>query len=371
MSEGDSAFVIGGGARSFFEMARAARAFPQYSKARVDKSGAVLVDFTRLDTYDAYARINDALAVINNWRSSHSFPLNTFHVGLRRRASLIDPKVITSERIKRLASIESKLLRFRSQRLSQMQDIGGCRAVVQNIEMVADLTRSFLKSDLRHRLVGHDDYILAPKASGYRGVHLIYRYHSDKKTTYNGLNIEVQLRSQLQHAWATAVETVGTFIRQALKSSEGEEEWLRFFALMGTALALREGTNPVPNTPTKKKELVDEIRRAEKDLGIIAKLRGFQASLNEMTTGKSRGAHYFLLKLEPNKGLVTVTGFKRPQMEEAADAYLEAEKSIKEEKGSEAVLVSVDSIAALRRAYPNYFLDTDLFLDALRDTLSS
>lgn len=348
-----------------------ARAFPQYSKTKVDKAGTSLIAFDRLENDDDDVRINEALSIINNWRSSHSFPLNTFHVGLRRRASLIDPKVITSERIKRLASIELKLLRFRTQRLSQMQDIGGCRAVMQNIDMVASLTKSFLKSDLRHKLVGHDDYMVEPQTSGYRGVHLIYRYNSDKKSTYNGLNIEVQLRSQLQHAWATAVETVGTFIRQALKSSEGEEDWLRFFALMGTALAIREGTNPVPNTPTKEKALVDEIRQAEKNLGIIAKLRGFQASLNEMTTGKSRGAHYFLLKLEPNKGLVTVTGFKRMQMEEASNAYLETEKSIKEEKGSEAVLVSVESIAALRRAYPNYFLDTDLFLDALKDTLRS
>ena len=43
--------------------------------------------------------------------------------------------------------------------------------------------------------------------SGYRGVHLIYRYNSDRKTEYNTLLIEMQLRSQLQHAWATAVET--------------------------------------------------------------------------------------------------------------------------------------------------------------------
>jgi hypothetical protein len=40
---------------------------------------------------------------------------------------------------------------------------------------------------------------------------------------YNDLKIEMQLRSQYQHAWATAVETVGTFIGQALKSSIGPE----------------------------------------------------------------------------------------------------------------------------------------------------
>ncbi len=67
-------------------------------------------------------------------------------------------------------------------------------------------------------LAQKDDYIEHPKESGYHGIHLIYQYRSDKRTDNNSLKIEVQLRSQLQHAWATAVETVGTFVQQALKS---------------------------------------------------------------------------------------------------------------------------------------------------------
>jgi hypothetical protein len=56
------------------------------------------------------------------------------------------------------------------------------------------------------------------------------------------------------------VETVGTFVRQALKSSQGEAEWLRFLALMGTALAFRERTSPVPDTTTDPRELVKALR---------------------------------------------------------------------------------------------------------------
>lgn len=200
----DSMVDWGDDEESFFEMARTARAFPQYSKRRVDAAGAALVA-TDIGEDEQEA----ALRCVNNWRSSHSFPLNTFHIGLSRRANLVDQNSVTSERIKRLVSIEQKLLRFPTHRLSQMQDIGGCRAVVRTNAMVGELTRAFQKSDLKHKLVGTDNYIEKPKQSGYRGVHLVYRYNSDKKTTYNGLNIEIQLRSQLQHAWATAVETVG------------------------------------------------------------------------------------------------------------------------------------------------------------------
>ncbi len=45
------------------------------------------------------------------------------------------------------------------------------------------------------------------------------------------LLIELQLRTRLQHEWATAVETMGTFLQSSLKSSQGPEEWLDFFSL--------------------------------------------------------------------------------------------------------------------------------------------
>lgn len=231
-----------GGCQSFLEMARAARAVPQHSKNKVDAAGQALIT---LDPWnDGY---DNALVVINNWRSSHSFPLNTFHVGLRRRVDRVDPGAVTSERIKRLSSIDQKLRRFKT-RLSQMQDIGGCRATVDSVDHVARLVRSYEQSDLRHHLDHRDDYIAKPQRSGYRGMHLIYRYISDRKDTYNGLKVEVQIRSLLQHAWATAVETVGTFTRQALKSSQGEDDWLRFFSLVGSAFAMREATPLVPGT---------------------------------------------------------------------------------------------------------------------------
>ena len=152
--------------------------------------------------------------------------------------------------------------------LSQMQDIGGCRAIVSTVDQVRALCKLYAASEMKHKLHHTDDYLNNPKESGYRGVHLIYRYHSDRKTEYNTLLIEMQLRSQLQHAWATAVETVGAFMQQALKSSLGEKEWLRFFALMGTAIAVRENRPPVPQTPGKYSELVKELRDHAKALDI-------------------------------------------------------------------------------------------------------
>jgi hypothetical protein len=252
-----------------------------------------------------------------------------------------------------------------------MQDIGGCRAIVSSSKQVKELAQRYLDSDIKHGLTQNDDYIECPKNSGYRGVHLIYRYYSDKKPDYNSLKIEIQLRSQLQHAWATAVETVGTFIDQALKSSIGEAEWLRFFSLMGSAIAIRENGPLVPNTPTSHHELVEELRHHANSLDLAHKLAAIGTALNVMESPRGKDDHYFLLEVHHGTNLVTVTGFKQAESDKATAKYLEVEKKIKESRPGliDAVLVSVDSVAALRRAYPNYFLDTEAFVSILNQTL--
>ena len=99
-------------------------------------------------------------------------------------------------------------------RLSQMQDIGGCRAVLRTSDNAYDLASDFVISRIRHELVRHKNYIEYPRQSGYRSIHLVYEYNSDRSTHWQGLKTEIQIRSLLQHQWATAVETVGTFTRE-------------------------------------------------------------------------------------------------------------------------------------------------------------
>jgi hypothetical protein len=245
-----------------------------------------------------------------------------------------------------------------------MQDIGGCRAIVKTVSNVFGLVSLFEKSSIKHKLDHIDDYIRKPRSSGYRGVHMIYRYYSDRKHTYNGLKIEMQLRTALQHAWATAVETVGTFTRQALKSSQGEKEWLRFFALMGSAIAVRERSALVPGTPAERRLLKKELGHYAKKLDVAHRLRTYGSALQTLEQS-AQDAHYYLLKLDPSEHQVTVMGFRANELERASNRYLEIERSIKGGEGADAVLVSVDSLDALRRAYPNYFLDTDVFIQAV------
>jgi hypothetical protein len=341
---------------------------PEYSKGAVDRAGAAL-----MSPEISFAERREAAEVVNNWRASHNYPLNTFKVTLRRKAQEVDPERLVAQRIKRLTSIEAKLLRSKSMRLSQMQDLGGCRAIVGTVEQVQALVKKYEQGDLKHKLDDVDDYISRPKRSGYRGVHMIYKYNSDKQapSVYNGLCIEMQLRTRLQHTWATSVETVGTFLSQALKSSQGEEPWLRFFSLMGSIFAMKEGAGSlVPDTPTTGAELVAEVREYAKLLNVEYALQAYQQAIRVAREGPEAGNHYYLLTLEPKEGRMTVKSFPRRLLDEASAEYLRVEERINAKDGAEAVLVSVDSIASLERAYPNYFLDTAVFLDELRKITS-
>lgn len=347
---------------------------PAHSKSRVDRAGAALVADAPSSMpadlrIEIYQRGLAALDVVNNWRSSHSFPMNTFQTTLRRKARHVDSSALVAQRLKRLSSIEAKLLRFPTMKLSQMQDIGGCRAVVRDVRRVTSLRLAYRQSDLRHTEAREDNYIYAPKESGYRGIHLIYRYKSDKNATYNGLLIELQLRSQLQHAWATAVETVGTFLQQSLKASEGSDLWLRFFALAGGVFAKVERTPPVPGTPNELADLRVEAKALEKSLNVHRVLKAYGDALTVISAGAAtKAAKYYLLELFPTKEEVRVTPFRAGELKRATEAYMLAETTLAGPL-EQAVLVSAESVDSLKRAYPNYFLDTDVFLAAIRDAL--
>lgn len=301
------------------------------------------------------------LSIINNWRSSHAYPLNTFQITLRTKARKIEQEAIVAQRSKRLESIHKKLISKPTMRMTQMQDIAGCRAVFTKLKDVYKLVDEYKSSRFDHKFRNEKDYIEDPKPDGYRCYHLVYEYKGTRTETapYSGLRVEVQIRSKMQHAWATAVEAVGIFTRQALKSNQGSQDWLRFFALMGSAIAAIERTSPVPATPTEKNELVAEISQLAAQLHVKEMLQAYNATIT--TIGSAKDEKYFIVEMDPEQHKITVRRYKAKQSEEANRVYTELESKIPENSSTQVVLVSVENINALKRAYPNYFLDTNNF----------
>ena len=292
-------------------------------------------------------------------------------VYLRDKSRQIDPNSLVAQRIKRRSSIECKLHRFDWLSLSKMQDLGGCRSVVRVVHDVERLVDAYQSSRINHRLLRSDDYINKPKKSGYRGHHLIYGYFSDRKETYNGLKIEIQIRSNLQHVWATAVETVGAFTEQELKSNQGEEDWLTFFTLMSTVLARKEDKPIVPGTPTNHVDLIRELRHYAEKLDVVNKLDAYRTAARVISDDSNlKNVRYFLLQLDSRKRSIRIRRFRQGNFFEAAEAYRNAELQLDEVTAGDVVLVSVESLESLKRAYPNYFLDIRLFLRQVRKALA-
>ncbi len=343
---------------------------PEYGRSQVDKAGHILTD-----PQSTEEQTDNALNILSNWRSSHSYPMNTFQVRLRRESKKIDSSALVVQRLKRVPSILKKLQRTqtKSMSLSQMQDIAGCRAVMQDVAKAYALSNVYKKSrGLKHKRVREKDYIKEPKNDGYRGIHLVYKYKSDKITTYDGLQVELQIRSKIQHAWATSIEIVDLFTDQAIKSNEGEQEWKDFFKLISSVFARMEGQPPVPDTPTDDVELYERVKEKVSHLKIISKMTGWSDALKAIEP-KIKELQFFLLELDVTEGneKLSIRGYPLEQEPIATEHYVEAERLQNRNPNKDVVLVGAKSVEELRKAYLNYFADSKEFLQLIQQYLQS
>ena len=167
---------------------------PLNSKKKVKRAGEKLIGASV-----TFEQKMHAMDVLSNWRAAHAYPMHAILIVLRRKATEIDKSAIVVQRLKRTPSIIGKLKRFDKMKLHRMQDIGGCRAVVKSSKQAERLSKSFIDSKTRHKLHKVDNYISDPKESGYRGIHLVYKYNG-RKIKFKDIFVEIQLRSRIQHS---------------------------------------------------------------------------------------------------------------------------------------------------------------------------
>ena len=305
--------------------------------------------------------------IVENWRAAHAYPMHVIYIHLRGMANNKNGFLVV-ERLKRLESIIDKIKREKDMQLWRMQDLGGCRFIVQTVNEVYQYAEKYKKSRIRHELKREYDYIKQPKKSGYRSLHLVYKFHSDKKEEYNkNMLIEIQFRTYLQHLWSTAVETMGVFKKQNLKSGKGSPQVREFFALVSSLFAMEEGTSLVPGTPENREELILSIKKIDDEYHLIRQLDAIQAaSMYDETHGKGKG--YYILVLNYNEGSVRIKHFMPSDFEEANKAYGKLEE-INKENTMDIVLVRAESFGALKSAYSNYFTDIQTFISRVKGFL--
>lgn len=217
---------------------------PGPSKEAVNRSGRLIADllvdwrlpeserkgvFAATPTHE----MDQAFEMIDWWRGLHAKPLTSVSANLRH---YVKPHghILVTQRLKRLPTVIDKLLREPKMKLSQMADIGGCRALLHDQAAVYNVAKRLRKN---WDITRTRDYAAEPKTSGYRAVHLIVRR--------KGRLIEVQLRTPTQDEWANQVEEDSRRVGRDFKGGKGQSEVRDYYVVISELLALREhGAEP-------------------------------------------------------------------------------------------------------------------------------
>ncbi|EGR4210786.1 GTP pyrophosphokinase [Vibrio cholerae] len=330
----------------------------------------------------------DAINKIQNYREIHAYPLMLMKNHLVRASNRVSPDIIVARRLKRLPTIINKLERpsldgksDNSIKLTRMQDIGGCRAIVKNLKELKELQALLLKSRSVHKIIHTSDY-LTPKDSGYGGVHLIYSCFDEASDCHNWkkTKVEVQLRTQLQHAWATSLEIIDTLENTELKTSMGGQVlWREFFSIAGRLVAHDEKACLLDESDVE--HLQKRLYELERELDVILKLSNFSFGIQAATRGLQE------LKSPKNIGMCLVTlrsnairsaepideksfkvkvGVEIYKVDQTPKALDELNKCEMNPDVLMCVLLSAKNAQSLKKAYPNYFGSTADFRRFIR-----
>lgn len=330
----------------------------RYTQSEIKHAGK-LISSKATEVTEELAR---AYQTAHAWREAHVYPMRSIRSELTRFAHRAPHWALTAGRLKRFQSIRRKLQRL-PHSLYDMQDIGGCRAICGSMAEVERICGLYRQGRTRHGLVRENDYIERPKRGGYRSNHFVLKYAGpDEISAGNRLTVEVQVRTTLQHAWATSVEAIGLVIGQELKSGKGDPDWLRLFELMSGEFAAEEGKPLVPGVPEdlaiRREELIDLERR----LDATRKMVGYNTALKQAQDISGMQGHAYLIDFNPETMTVSVRSFG--QFALTSQQYYNTEMAgVRNQTNT--VLVEVDALGDLCAAYPNYFMDMRQFTDRL------
>ena len=319
--------------------------FPGGSKSRVNRAG---------DAVRNKAVTLDDLAVIEAWRAAHWAVLNTFQAILRGR--LRGKNVIVAQRHKRKNTIFDKLQRLPKMLLARMDDVAGCRLIFRNIRELNRFRFAFHKARFNHKMRNAPEkynYIAHPKNTGYRGIHDVYEYDvsSDTGRGLKGLYIEIQYRTLVQHAWATAVEVVGFITESQPKFEKGDDRYHRAMAYASEILARAHEGLKGPFPELSDRDVLEEFLQLDEELGLMQTLRGLHQAKSDISDKKNS-----ILIFGPG-GALTIRSYR-----DATDALRDLFELEKEMPETDIVLVRADTSEDVRTAFRNYFNDAREFV---------
>lgn len=334
----------------------------EYSMNDVRAAGKMLAGKVYFNA-DGCREAIEIFTIANSWRDSHIRPMRSIRASVRshiRQAGILGDM---ASRPKRMSSIRRKLADT-TIRLDQIQDLGGCRAILNDIDGVNQLVDR-IRERSPHRARKEWDYIQGPKEDGYRSHHLSLEFQPNNRRdeAYAGRRIELQVRTRLQHSWATAIEAVSLYQNQDLKHHKGDADWLRLFVLAAAEFAHVERC-PLPEGVPSRPERIRELKDLNARLGAVSTLQNIRAATHFAESYIYERGRYYLLRYRPDH---TVKIETYQDTMSATRELGSAERAIEAGESQEkVVLVQVDKIDKLVATYPNYFGDVSLFIRNLQ-----
>ncbi|NYT27955.1 MAG: RelA/SpoT domain-containing protein [Candidatus Thiodubiliella endoseptemdiera] len=224
------------------------------SNKKIDQAGR------RLINKESQLSVQEANSILQEFRLIHQHPMSLFRHIIGRKLKKYSIDAAPVQRLKRIPSIVKKLKIQKNMNLSRMQDIGGLRIVLENMEEV-NLVRNEIKKVEKHgnfkfTFANEKNYIKNPPDSGYRSIHMVYKYNRNIELEKQ-CRLEIQIRTKLQHYWATAVEVLGTCLNQPLKQSLGDDKYLDIFKNISKLFVSLEEKDIVTTYKTGFKRFVD------------------------------------------------------------------------------------------------------------------
>lgn len=332
---------------------------PAYTSSKVRAAGKRIVK--------GRGTVEDT-AVVENFRASHAYILNTFQANIRNHSRGV--AISVGQRLKRRNTILDKLEREPSMPLYAMHDIAGNRMVFKDIPDLEEVRASMHGARWKHKLtheVDRYDYMSAPKLTGYRGIHDVYEYNVNSAggIPWNGLKLEIQYRTLPQHAWATAVEVADLVTSNRIKFADANEHYLRYFQLASeiisrTSEGIKSCCVELSNTDLRK-----EFEASDRRLGLLSTFDNLRQTTSQKMKFRRNSLLIFQFDVPENEEALIIKTYEN--VNRAIEAYDELEKQYGEK--ADIVLVRGETEENIRDAFRNYFSDARAFVDLIQNGL--
>lgn len=300
------------------------------SRKQATAAGKILKELNGQQNSEEYGK---QILILDSWRHQHEEPAQIF---FKKLVGIINkyPDAMATYRLKRKESILKKLYRSNGNfELGAMDDIAGCRVIVNSISEVYEVYNEILnlKKTKEIDIKKTKDYIKNPEKSGYRSLHIIIKQTLKQENIDRQYRIELQIRTKLQHYWSTAVEAMSEIDNVEYKDptliSKGNtriQSCLQFFKVISKLFACCEN-----NDDELKEELANSVRTNDNFKEIIEDLKAARNSvtINMQKNSAQGGEGLYLLELSRETQELTIHSYTMDCVEKAIKNYNSKENS--------------------------------------------